>query len=65
MMHKGQPVRLQLWDTAGQERFRAITRAYYKGADGILIIYDVTYPPSFYHVKEWLEDIHKYVLYTA
>jgi GTPase SAR1 family protein len=60
MMFNQKQVKLQLWDTAGQERFRAITRAYYKGADGIFIIYDVTYPPSFYHVKDWLEDIHRY-----
>eukprot|EP00700_Malawimonas_jakobiformis_P003064 EC725526.1.p1 GENE.EC725526.1~~EC725526.1.p1 ORF type:complete len:222 (+),score=16.82 EC725526.1:48-668(+) len=60
MLYNQKQVRLQLWDTAGQERFKAITRAYYKGADGILIIYDVTYPPSFYHVKDWLEDIYRY-----
>lgn len=43
-------VKFQIWDTAGQERFRTITSAYYKGADGIIMVYDVTDPST-------LEDI--------
>ena len=48
------------WDTAGQERFKTITSAYYRGAHGILIVYDVADKKSFAHIKDWLEDINKY-----
>ena len=44
---------------AGQERFRTITSAYYRGADGIILVYDVTNLNSFQHVQDWLEDVHK------
>jgi Ras-related protein Rab-1A len=54
-------VRLQIWDTAGQERFRTITAAYYRGADGILIVYDITHRESFFAVSSWLEEALKYV----
>jgi Ras-related protein Rab-1A len=53
----GKRVTLQLWDTAGQERFRSITQAYYRNADGIIIVYDVSDPDSFDHVEDWLDDI--------
>ena len=53
-------VKLQIWDTAGQERFRTITSAYYRGADGIIIVYDVTNPESFDHVEEWLSEINEF-----
>merc|ERR1712156_1407244 len=43
----GKTIKLQLWDTAGQERFQAITNAYYRGAMGILIVYDITNSKSF------------------
>ncbi|GAV80261.1 LOW QUALITY PROTEIN: Ras domain-containing protein, partial [Cephalotus follicularis] len=45
------------WDTAGQERFRTITSSYYRCADGIIIVYDVTDQESFNHVKDWLVEI--------
>ena len=48
------------WDTAGQERFKTITSAYYRGAHGIIIVYDVADKKSFVHIKDWLEDINKY-----
>ena len=53
-------VKLQIWDTAGQERFRTITSAYYRGADGIVMVYDVTNIESFNHVNEWLIEVSRY-----
>jgi Ras-related protein Rab-1A len=50
-------VKLQIWDTAGQERFRTITSAYYRGADGIIMVYDVTNVESFENVKNWLKEV--------
>ncbi|KAH8034009.1 hypothetical protein HPB51_018520 [Rhipicephalus microplus] len=46
----GQKIKLQIWDTAGQERFRAVTRSYYRGAAGALMVYDITRCPSLYGV---------------
>jgi len=56
----GRKVKLQIWDTAGQERFRTIVSSYFRGAHGVLIVYDVTNRKSFNNVKCWLEEIHKY-----
>lgn len=53
-------VKLQIWDTAGQERFRTITSAYYRGADGIVLVYDVTSQESFDHVHDWLKEVNRY-----
>lgn len=53
-------VKLQVWDTGGQERFKTITTAYYRGAMGIIVVYDVTDAVSFDHVYNWLSDIEKY-----
>lgn len=50
-------VKLQVWDTAGQEKFRVITKAYYRNASGILIVYDVTCPESFVNTKRWIEEV--------
>lgn len=48
------------WDTAGQERFRTITSSYYRGAHGIIVVYDCTDQDSFNNVKQWLEEIDRY-----
>ena len=49
------------WDTAGQDRFKTITSSYYRGADGIIVVYDITDRTSFDNVKTWLAEIEKYV----
>uniref|UniRef100_A0A6B2LLW5 Uncharacterized protein n=1 Tax=Arcella intermedia TaxID=1963864 RepID=A0A6B2LLW5_9EUKA len=56
----GSIVKLQVWDTAGQERFRTITSSYYRGAHGIIVVYDITAPTSFTNVKKWLEEVNRY-----
>jgi small GTP-binding protein len=48
------------WDTAGQERFRTITSSYYRGAHGIIVVYDTTDLESFNNVKQWLHEIDRY-----
>ncbi|EEZ98626.2 ras-related protein Rab-8A [Tribolium castaneum] len=55
----GVPIKLQIWDTAGQERFRTLTTAYYRGAMGILLLYDVTNLESFNHITYWLQNIEE------
>ena len=50
-------VSTKIWDTAGQERFRNITNLYYKGADGIILVFDVTDQKSFEKIKEWMSQI--------
>nr|CDS35113.2 Ras protein Rab 8A [Hymenolepis microstoma] len=53
----GKKIKLQIWDTAGQERFRTITTAYYRGAMGIMLVYDITQPKTYYNIKHWLRNI--------
>lgn len=53
----GKTIKAQIWDTAGQERYRAITSAYYRGAVGALLIYDMTKQASYTHVEKWLKEL--------
>ena len=53
-------IKLQIWDTAGQERFRTITTAYYRGAMGILLVYDITQAKSFANIKTWIKNIEEH-----
>ena len=50
-------VKMVIWDTAGQERYRSITRAYYKGSQGVLIVYDITNKASFDKIESWLSEV--------
>jgi len=54
------PIKLQIWDTAGQEAFRSITRSYYRGAAGALLVYDVTRRETFESLATWLEDARQH-----
>jgi len=58
--HDGNVIKLQIWDTAGQERFRTITSSYYRGAHGIIIVFDLTDQQTFDHVPLWLREITRY-----
>ena len=55
----GKSVKLQIWDTAGQERFRNIISSYYRGAQGIMLVYDITDLESFQNLNSWLIEIEK------
>ena len=59
VLKNGKNIKLQIWDTAGQDRFRAITKNYYKGANGIILIYDVTNPKTYDNVKNWVTQIRE------
>jgi len=56
----GARIKLTLWDTAGQERFRTLTSSYYRGAQGIILVYDVTRPDTFANLSQWLEEVEVY-----
>ena len=57
MQVEGKTVKAQIWDTAGQERYRAITSAYYRGAVGALLVYDITKRQTFDNVQRWLREL--------
>eukprot|EP01118_Nematostelium_gracile_P011802 TRINITY_DN424_c0_g1_i1.p1 TRINITY_DN424_c0_g1~~TRINITY_DN424_c0_g1_i1.p1 ORF type:complete len:223 (-),score=50.63 TRINITY_DN424_c0_g1_i1:124-792(-) len=54
---QGKVIKAQIWDTAGQEKYRAITSAYYRGAVGALLVYDITRNPTFEHLERWLSEL--------
>ncbi|PIK41000.1 putative GTPase-like isoform X1 [Apostichopus japonicus] len=56
----GKKIKLQIWDTAGQERFRTITTAYYRGAMGIMLVYDITNQKSFDNIRNWIRNIEEH-----
>ena len=58
-LQNGKNIKLQIWDTAGQDRFRAITKNYYKGANWIILIYDITNLQSYENVKNWIAQIRE------
>lgn len=60
VMVDGKQMKLQIWDTAGQESFRSITRSYYRGAAGALLVYDITRRETFNHLTTWLEDARQH-----
>ncbi|XP_058472224.1 ras-related protein Rab-15-like isoform X2 [Solea solea] len=56
----GIKVRVQIWDTAGQERYQTITKQYYRRAQGIVFVYDITSEQSFQHIAKWASDVDEY-----
>ncbi|QRW09734.1 Ras-related protein Rab-18 [Ceratobasidium sp. AG-Ba] len=58
---RGKKVKLSIWDTAGQERFRTITSSYYRGAQGIILVYDVANRESFEALPKWFSELETYV----
>jgi len=57
---RGKKIKLQIWDTAGQERFHTITTSYYRGAMGIMLVYDITNAKSFDNIAKWLRTIQEH-----
>ncbi|KAG1714609.1 Ras-related protein Rab-10 [Nymphon striatum] len=57
---RGKKIKLQIWDTAGQERFHTITTSYYRGAMGIMLVYDITNPKTFDNIAKWLRNIDEH-----
>ncbi|XP_068982231.1 ras-related protein Rab-43 isoform X2 [Bombus flavifrons] len=53
-------VKLQIWDTAGQERFRTITQSYYRSANGVIVVYDITKRSTFLSLQHWVEEVRRY-----
>ncbi|XP_012272084.1 ras-related protein Rab-43 [Orussus abietinus] len=56
----GKRVKLQIWDTAGLERFRTITQSYYRSANGVILVYDITKRPTFLNLQRWIEEVRRY-----
>ncbi|KAG5510347.1 hypothetical protein JKF63_07676 [Porcisia hertigi] len=62
MSYMDKRVRLQIWDTAGQERFQSVATAFYRGANGVLLCFDLTHRPSFMHLEQWMERVKQQAL---
>jgi len=60
LITENKSIKAQIWDTAGQERYRAITSAYYRGALGALLVYDVSKKTSFDNVEKWLKELKEH-----
>lgn len=60
-LDNGKKVKIQIWDTAGQDRFHSMTRTYFKGAQGIILVYDVTNRKTFENIKKWVSQIKEEV----
>jgi Ras-related protein Rab-1A len=58
--HEGSIVKLQMWDTAGQEKFRTITAAYFKGAQGIILVFDICDKKSFEDIQHWMTEVDRH-----
>ncbi|XP_027597902.1 ras-related protein Rab-15 isoform X5 [Pipra filicauda] len=56
----GIKVRIQIWDTAGQERYQTITKQYYRRAQGIFLVYDISSERSYQHIVKWASDVDEY-----
>ncbi|NXW95326.1 RB18B protein, partial [Alopecoenas beccarii] len=61
MVVDGHAVQLAIWDTAGQERFRTLTHSYYRGAQGVVLVYDVTRKDTFAGLEGWLNELETYI----
>merc|ERR1712071_147884 len=59
---QGKKIKLQIWDTAGQERFHTITTSYYRGAMGIMLVYDITSVKTFDNIAKWLRNIDEVII---
>eukprot|EP01135_Chromosphaera_perkinsii_P006529 Nk52_evm1s539 gene=Nk52_evmTU1s539 len=57
VQHDGKNIKLQMWDTAGQERFKSITTAYYRGAMGYIMVYDISQAHTFDNIKQWIQNV--------
>jgi len=60
MTIRGQRIKLTIWDTAGQDKFRRLTGSYYRGAQGIILVYDVTKEDTFDNIKGWLDEANTF-----
>lgn len=58
----GKLVKIQIWDTAGQERYRSMASAYYRGASGALLVYDITRATSFENLQKWLRELKNFAV---